>query len=80
MLPFLEPKKLSAVIVAKRKPDGGQEPINEEGEHPPELMAIAEDLISAIHSKSAQNVASALQAAVECCDMDPMGQDEEMGE
>jgi hypothetical protein len=66
MLPFLKPKKLSAIIIAKTKPEGGVEPIAEEGEQTPEMVGIAEQLISAINSKDANAVAEALQAAHEC--------------
>lgn len=67
MLPFLKPKKLSAVIIHKVKPEGGTTPEGEEGEPKPELMSIAESLISAVHSKDAAAVADALEAAVHAC-------------
>ena len=63
MLPFLQPKHVASVIIAKRTPDGGQEPISEEGEHAPELMQCAEDLIKAVHAKDAKAVAAAMQGA-----------------
>lgn len=66
MLPFLKPKKMSAVIIAKTKPEGGVEPMHEEGEQMPEMVGIAEALISAIHSKDANAVAEALHAAMDC--------------
>lgn len=66
MLPFLQPKKLSAVIMASHKPNGSVEPENEEGEHTPELMGASEDLISAIHSKDAKAVADAITACYAC--------------
>jgi hypothetical protein len=77
MLPFLAPKKQASVIIAKRVGEK-TEPVKEEGEHEPGLMAAAEDLISAIHAKDAQGVASALKAAAEVCesyeqDMGPFG-------
>jgi hypothetical protein len=65
MLPFLQPKKLASIIMAKHKPEGGVEPMHEEGEASPEVMAIAEDLISAVHAKDANAVASALMAMKE---------------
>ena len=78
MLPFLQPKKQAGVIIAKRVGEK-TEPLNEEGEHDPGLMAAAEDLISAVHSKDSTAVAGALKAAFECCeacpsqDMEPFG-------
>lgn len=71
MLPFLAPKKIASVIVAKTKPTGGIEPKGEEGEHDPALMSAAEDLISAVHMKDAVAVADALRAAFDICDSEP---------
>lgn len=65
MLPFLKPKKLASIIIAKRaKPDGATTPVKEEGEHAPELMSAAEGIISAINNKDAGALASALGAAM----------------
>lgn len=75
MLPFLQPKKMSGIIMAKRTPDEKTEVSHEEGEHPPGLMAAAEDLISAVHAKDAKGVASAIKAGYECCDYDEPGED-----
>lgn len=66
MLPFLEPKKMAGIVMMKMK-GNSPEASHEEGEHSPELMAAAEDLISAVHSKSASDVASALQCAMAVC-------------
>lgn len=71
MLPFLQPRKQAGVIIAKRKPEGGIEPMHEEGEHEPGLMAAAEDLISAVHAKDAKGVADAMKAGYECCSYGP---------
>lgn len=70
MLPFLAPKKQAGVIIAKRVGDK-TEPMHEEGEEDPGLMAAAEDLISAIHAKDAKAAAQALKAAFEVCDAYP---------
>lgn len=69
-LPFLKPEKMASVIVAKRKSDGSIEPSHEEGQHPPEHMAAAEDLIRNIHAKSAHGVASALKNLFSMLDSD----------
>ena len=72
MLPFLKPKAMSGVIIARKKADGGGiEPMHEEGEHEPGLMAAAEDLISAFHMKDAKAVADALVAAFHVADLMP---------
>lgn len=63
MLPFLKPEKMASVIVARRKKDGSVLPEHAEGQHPPELMSAAEDLIRAVQEKSASAVASALKNA-----------------
>lgn len=65
MLPFLQPKKMSSTILAKRRPDGTTQDMNEEGMPSPALMAVAEDLISAVHAKDAMKVASVLESAFE---------------
>ena len=49
--------------MARRKPDGSTQVMHEEGEQDPALMAAAEDLISAVHSKDAKAVAEALKSA-----------------
>lgn len=65
MLPFLKAKpQQTGVIVQARKPDEGKEkPAEDQG-----LMACAQDLISAIETKDAKAVASALRAAHEICE------------
>lgn len=60
MLPFLKPKKLASVIIAKTKSEGGIEPVREEGEHSPETMQAAEDMIGGFHSKDAKAVVDAM--------------------
>jgi len=78
MLPFLQPKKLASVIIAKRKPEGSIEPMHAEDEHDPALVAAAEDLIRAVHEKNAEAVAAALQNAFEIVDVDaPAADDDE---
>jgi hypothetical protein len=64
MLPFLQPKKMAGMIIAKYKPEGKTEPGVEEGEMDHGLMAAAEELISAIHAKDATAVAKALESAL----------------
>lgn len=66
MLPFMEPKKLAGVVMMKMK-GNSPEASHEEGEPMPELMSAAEDLIAAVHSKSAADVANALKAAMDIC-------------
>lgn len=77
-LPFLQPDKLAGSIVAARriKKDGSQSTEPAQGEHPPELMAAAEDLIRQVQSKSASGVATALQNAFMALDSSP-DEDEE---
>lgn len=70
MLPFMKPRPQGAVIIAARKPDGSHSPEKEEGGVNPALMAIAEDLISAVHAKDATGVAHALDAAAQICGED----------
>lgn len=70
MLPFMKPKIQGSVIMMAHKPDGSNEVKGEEGQPNPALMAIAEDLISAIHSKDAMAVAHALDAAIQISDED----------
>lgn len=64
MLPFLKPKQAGSVVSIKYDKDG-QEPMGEEGEHHPGLLAAAEDLISSVHAKDSKGVADALKAHYE---------------
>lgn len=77
-LPFLNHRKIASVIMAVRKPDGAIEAKNEEGEHGPEIMSVAEDLISAVNMKDAKAVADALVAAFDILESseDESGEDE----
>jgi hypothetical protein len=68
MLPFLKERKIASVLVAKRSPEGEETTMPEVDEG---LMAAAEDLIRAVHSKDAHAVASALKAAFEISDSQP---------
>jgi hypothetical protein len=70
-LPFLKSRKLAQVIIARKKPEGGIEPMHAEDEQDPALMSAADDLISAVHMKDSKAVADALQAAFEICDSMP---------
>lgn len=72
MLPFLKPEKMASVIkVNRRKADGTQDVSHEEGQHSPELMAAAEELIRAVSSKSASDVASAIKNCFTVCQSAP---------
>lgn len=62
-LPFLKARKVASVIIARRKPDGAIESEKEEGEEDPAMLSVAEELISAVHSKDATRVAAVLEAA-----------------
>lgn len=79
MLPFLNPRKSAGVIIAKRVGDK-TEPMHEEGEPEPGLMAAAEDLISAVHMKDAKAVAEAFKAAFEVCESYPHEEGPHTGE
>ncbi len=70
MLPFLQPKKVGAVISVLRKEDGSSGGMKEKDEPNPGLMAAAEDLIKAVHAKDAKAVCEALEAAYMECDSD----------
>lgn len=54
---------MATTIIARRKKDGSQSIEPPEGQHSPELMAAAEELIRQVQSKSASGVASALKDA-----------------
>lgn len=77
MLPFLQPKKITSIMMAVKKPDGSIEQKGPEDEPDHALMSAAEDLISAVHMKDAKAVAEAIKAAFELCDSeaDSEGQD-----
>lgn len=64
-LPFLHKKQVAGLIMAKRKPDGGSEEIDQESEENYTLKDCAEDLIRAINAKDAKGVSDALEEAFE---------------
>lgn len=70
MLPFMQPKKMSSVIMTKIRPSGETETDGEQGENIG-LEAAAEDLLRAVASKDVKAVAEALQAAFDVCDSAP---------
>lgn len=83
MLPFLEPKKISSVIIARRgKPDLETSPEVDMGEDKvdPGLKEAAEDMMRAFESKSVIDLAKALKSAYEICDSYPEDHDQDMSE
>lgn len=68
MLPFMKAKKLSSVLMAKTKPEGGMEMMAPEDDTNHAMLSASEDLISAVHSKDATLVAAALEAAYDICE------------
>lgn len=66
MLPFLKKEAAVAMPVETitREPDEGGDEFNE-------LEGVAQELISAVHSKDAKALAAALQAAFEICESYP---------
>lgn len=63
MLPFMKPEKSTSVVVGHAKPSGGVEMDGEEGEPNHAAIAIAQDLIRAVHSKDVNAVAGCLEHA-----------------
>lgn len=61
--------------MARTKDNGGIETIGEEGDENSALLSAAEDLISAVHSKSAEATASALRAAFDMLNSEPSKED-----
>lgn len=66
-LPFLNPKKVAAVIVSKAKPDGKIESEGPVDEHSPALMEASENILHAIALKDATALSDALLAAHMAC-------------
>lgn len=82
MLPFMQPKKITSVLVGKKNPDSSLE-LEASEEMDAGIMSAAEDLIRAVHSKDAKAVAGALQSAFEMMDAMPHEEGphlDEMGE
>lgn len=74
MLPFLEPKKMSSVIIARRgKSDIESSPEVDMSEDKldPGLKEAAEDMMRAFESKSVLDLAKAFKAAHEICESYP---------
>lgn len=72
-LPFLHDKKsIADVIAADRKPDGlnKEESESESPNENEDLLAVAHELISAVHAKDASGVAAALRAAKDLHDLE----------
>lgn len=80
MLPFLTPKKSSSTVIVHSHDDGSSESLGEEGEIDHGVLAAAEDLIAAVHSKDPHEVAEALRAAFELFDSMPHVEGEHLGE
>ena len=82
MLPFLKPKKVVGVIMAKATKDGSLEISHEEGTSPPEMIDCAEGLMKAIADKDATAVAEHLIKAAHYADAMPHmeGEHEDIGE
>lgn len=68
MLPFLKPRQMTAIVIAKQKPEGS---IEDQGDPLEGLNVAASDLIKALGAKDAVAVAQALKAAFEICDSMP---------
>lgn len=80
-LPFLEPKKITSIIIARRgkNPDLEAAPEVEApgSEMNPALKMAAEDILSAIDARSPMDLAKAIKSAYEACEGEPH---EEAGE
>lgn len=71
MLPFLKPRQVAGVIIAKRKPDGGTETQGQEGDEMQPLEAACDDIQRALAAKDSKQLAEAIKAAFEICDSMP---------
>lgn len=78
MQPYLQPQKPGSVLVGHRKENGTSDLSAGEPNHA--LMAAAEDLIRAVHSKDAKAVADALEAASYACESDDRADASTFGE
>lgn len=67
MLPFLKPKKQAGVVSVVTKPDGKQEPDNSNDG----MVAVAEEMMSAISMKDAVALADAMKAMFQMMEMMP---------
>ena len=66
MLPFLKPKQMSSVIIAKRTASGSVSPERVEGEATPEMHTHADAMLTAISNKDSKALATAMEAAHAC--------------
>lgn len=75
MLPFLDSKKMSSVIMKKQSPSGEVKPAED---IPADSLHMAcEDLLSAIEAKDPSAMANALSAAFSMLDDDEMDEGNE---
>ena len=81
-LPFLKPKNIASIILARHKPDGSVHDEGVEGEEDPALVTAAEDIIRALNEKNATGLADALRSAFQILDSEPHeeGEHENEGE
>lgn len=90
MLPFLEPKKITSVIIARRgKPDLESHPEmdmtseDDDNDLPMGMESAAEDVMRALDKRSVKDLAKSLHAAFELYDSMPHQEgphEEEYGE
>lgn len=63
MLPFMQPKKITSMLMAKTKPEGGVEEMPDADDSMMPMHSAASDLLSAIETKDVAGIAEALSAA-----------------
>lgn len=71
MLPFLKPRKLGTVMMAKAHSDGDVESLGEEGEMHPGLVSAMDDFLSAHSQKDSTAMAKAMHSFHSICSSTP---------
>lgn len=70
MLPFLDRKRVTTVLMGKREPDGHID-TREEHEHDDGLMSCMEEFLSAHKAQDAKAMAEAFRNAFSICESQP---------
>lgn len=71
-LPFLKPRNLAPIIIAKGHAEGSPMDFSHEmGSHPEGYMKAIEELMKALHGDDAERAADAFKAAFQLCEVEP---------
>lgn len=71
MLPFLQKKNQTGLLVTQRSPDGSNSPVENQEPESDDIEACAQELIAAVHAKDAPAAARAIRDAFSILQSEP---------